>query len=105
MDKFRKFDTYIPTVYDYNPESAMVKNTQHQYELYYKMQVQHALPSFALTGYDHAMFFIRGIQKYGKDFHGTSKQQCYTPMQTPLQFERIGNGGYQNRKFMLIHYK
>lgn len=105
MEKFRKYDTYIPTVYDYYPESVNVKSIQQQYEVYFKMPVQHALPSFALTGYDHLMFFVRGIQKYGKDFHGTAKQQIYNPVQTPLQFERIGNGGYQNRKFMLIHYK
>lgn len=105
MDKMRKYDTYIPSVYDYNPESSAAKSIEQQYKSYFNMEMQYALPRFALTGYDHAMFFIRGMKKYGKDFHGTASQQVGPPVQTPLMFERIGNGGYQNRKFLLIHYK
>ena len=28
----------------------------------------------------------------------------YTPVQTPLHFERIGNGGMMNRTVMFVHY-
>ena len=28
----------------------------------------------------------------------------YTPFQTPLHFDRIGNGGLQNRAVLLVHY-
>lgn len=105
QDKFRKYDAYIPSVYDYNAESSAVKRIEEQYLNYYKTPVQQALPRFALTGYDHLMFFLRGMSRYGKEFHGYSDQQCYTPVQTTLQFERMGNGGYQNRNFLLVHYK
>lgn len=105
QDKFRKYDTYIPSVYDYNAESSSVKRIEEQYLSYYKTPVQQALPRFALTGYDHLMFFLRGISRYGAQFHGLAEQQCYTPVQTKLQFERIGNGGYQNRNFLLVHFK
>ena len=103
--KFRKFDTYIPSTYDYDSKSSRVQNIEKLYQNYYHTTVQLALPRFAITGYDHTMFFVRGFLKYGKDFHGFDTQKCYTPVQTPLQFQRIGNGGYQNRSFMLIHYK
>lgn len=104
-DKFRLYDTYIPSVYDYNPESAEFKRIEKLYSQYYKCEVQYALPRFAITGYDQAMCFIRGIKTYGKDFHGLASQKSYTHVQTPLLFERINNGGYQNRNFMLIHFK
>lgn len=68
------------------------------------MPMQYALPRFALTGYDHAQFFLRGLHKYGKAFMGTKEQNVYTALQTPMNFQRVGNGGMQNVAFMLIHY-
>lgn len=62
------------------------------------------MPKFALMGYDHAQFFIRGVHKYGKAFNGTKAQNTYTPVQTPLDFRRVGTGGMQNKAFMLVHY-
>lgn len=103
--KFRRFDAYIPSVYDYNAESARVQNLEKLYTTYFNVAPMQALPSFAITGFDQTMFFVRGMLKYGKEFHGTSSQQAYTAIQSPYQFERLGNGGYQNRNFMLVHYK
>ena len=28
----------------------------------------------------------------------------YTPLQTPLHFERLGNGGLQNKAILFVHY-
>lgn len=63
-----------------------------------------ALPHFAITGYDQAEFFIRGLYSKGKNFTGATKENTYKAVQTPLHFERVGNGGYQNEAFMLVHY-
>ena len=103
--KFRRFDAYIPSVYDYNAESERVKSIEKLYTDYYNTAPMQSLPSFFITGYDQTMFFVHGILKYGKAFHGTTAQQPYTAIQSPYQFERLGNGGYQNRTFMLVHYK
>lgn len=103
--RFRRFDTYIPSTYDYNGSSARVMNIEQQYQTFYHTSVQKALPRFALTGYDQTMFFIRGIHKYGQDFHGFDSQNSYSPVQTPLSFKRIGKGGYKNSSFILIHLK
>jgi hypothetical protein len=51
------------------------------------------------------MFFLRGLHKYGKTFDGAAGRFGYQPLQTPLKFERIGNGGLQNRAYMFVHYK
>lgn len=67
--------------------------------------MQIAQPRFAITGYDHAMFFIQGVKKEGRNFTGDSKRSTYQPVQTPLDFEKTGaKGGYKNKSFMLIHY-
>jgi hypothetical protein len=62
------------------------------------------VPSYALAGFDQAFFFLRSIYKYGKTFDGNSARSGFTPMQTPLKFVRLGNGGYQNTGFQFVHY-
>ena len=57
-----------------------------------------------IFGYDQAEFFIRGLFSKGKNFTGSAKESNYKPVQTPLRFERVANGGYQNDAFILIHY-
>ena len=63
------------------------------------------LPRFAMTGFDHAMFFLTGLEKMGKAFNGENGQSRVQPVQTPLTFERIGNGGLRNRTLLLVNYK
>jgi len=104
LENFFKYDTYIPTVFYYNPLSRETRQFEDSYRRWFKTDMQYALPRFAITGYDQAQFFIRGIYKYGKAFTGAREQNDYKPLQTPLNFKRIGNGGMQNCYFMLINY-
>jgi hypothetical protein len=64
-----------------------------------------ALPRFAITGFDHAYFFLQGLHKYGKSFNGAAGMLGFTPVQTPLKFERYGNGGLRNKTMMFVHYR
>ena len=63
------------------------------------------VPPLAATGFDHALFFLRGLHKYGATFDGAAGRFGYQPIQTPLKFEHLQGGGYQNRAYMFVHYK
>ena len=104
LDNFYKFNTHIPSTFYYNPLSAKTQHLENGYRRWFGLETLYALPKFALMGYDHAQFFIRGLYKYGKAFNGTKPQNVYTPLQTPLDFKRVGSGGMQNRAFMLVRY-
>ena len=52
----------------------------------------------------HKLLADRIRETYGKDFTGARGSLNYQPVQTPLQFERIGNGGLRNRCLQFIHY-
>lgn len=106
MDKFRKYDTYIPSTYNYDEASAKIRQLESTYKQQFGAPMQYALPRFALTGYDHMMYFAKGIMRYGKSFVGTSAQRSYASLQTPLVFDRVGNnGGYKNKSFLLVHFQ
>ena len=89
LENFYKFDTYI----------IMTK-----YRWNYHTDMMNALPRFAITGFDHAYFLLKGFHIYGKNFTGGSGMVGYTPIQTPLHFERIGNGGLKNHSMIFVHY-
>lgn len=105
LNYFYKYDTYIPTTFYYNALSEQTEAFESSYRKWFKSDMQTALPRFALTGYDHACFFIGGEHARGKSFRGTKGQSTYRPLQTPLKFEYAShNGGMRNNAFMLVHY-
>ena len=105
LDYYYKYDAYIPTTFFYNPLASKTANIENSYRRWFKSDLRQALPRFAITGYDQAQFFIRGMHKYGDKFVGTKQQNTYVPLQTPLKFRYVQGGGMQNSAFMLVHYK
>lgn len=106
LELFHKYDTYIPTTFFYNPLNRKTVQLEQAYQRWFHSDMQTALPRFAIVGYDHAQYFVRGIAKYGKRFSGAAWQNVYTPLQSLLKFEPVGDkGGFQNHAFMLVHYR
>ena len=104
LQNFFKYDTYIPSTFYYNGGLRDTKTINTNYRNWFKADMMEALPRFALTGYDQAMFFLRGYRKQGKDFTGAKGSLGYKALQSPLHFKKVGNGGYQNESFLLVHY-
>lgn len=102
-EKFFKYNTYIPSYFYYNAASAATQQLEHEYQHHFHTTMIEALPRFALTGYDQAMFFIRGLHDEGTDFDGTTAYK--QAVQTQLRFRRAAvGGGMRNSNFLLIHY-
>ena len=105
LENFYKYNTYIPSVFYYNPLSVGTQRFERKYRQNFRSDMQNSLPRFAITGFDHAYFFLKGLHKYGKSFNGADGMFGYPPVQTPLKFERYGNGGLRNKTMMFIHYQ
>lgn len=104
LENFYKYNTFIPSVFYYNPLSAGTQRFEQKYRQNFRSDMQNALPRFAITGFDHAYFFLKGLHKYGKSFNGAEGMFGYPPVQTPLKFERYGNGGLRNKALLFVHY-
>ena len=105
LSNFYRYNVYIPAPFYTNLKSSLTERLQQQYRHNFRQDMMQTLPRFALTGFDHALFFLRGLHKYGISFDGAEGRFGYQPVQTPLKFERVGEGGRQNRAYMFIHYK
>ena len=105
LENYYKYNTYIPSVFYYNPLSPATQQFQQKYRQNFSSDMQNLLPRFAITGFDHAYFFLKGLHKYGKTFNGAEGMFGYPFIQTPLKFERYGNGGLRNKTLLFIHYK
>lgn len=93
LENFYKFDTYIPAPFFTNFSSPQTERIMLKYRWNFHCDMMsNALPRFAITGFDHAYFLLKGIHIYGKNFSGGAGMVGYNPIQTPLHFERIGNG-------------
>ncbi len=105
LDYYFKYDTYIPTYFYYNELSADTKWVERNYQKWFEKEMNaEALPRFALTGFDHACFFIGGYSQFGSGFNGGKGQMTYKPVQSPLKFKSAGKG-HKNSNFMFVHYK
>ncbi len=104
---FNKYDAYIPSTFYYYRGLRRVADFERNYNRWFgeTMQEQY-IPRFALTGFDHGQFFLRGLRASGKAFTGEEGASSYKPMQTPLKFQRTREGGgMRNGAFQLVHYR
>ena len=104
LDNFYRYNAYIPAVFHYNPLTSNTMRIEQKYRWNFHQDMMNAQPRFALTGFDHGMFFLQGLHNYGKDFTGAPGVLGYEPVQTPLKFERLGNGGLRNHTLLFVHY-
>ena len=102
---FCNLDLYLPSTFYYNSQSINTMQLEQSYKDWFHADMQHRQPRFALTGFDHALFFIKGLHTYGIDFTAERSQALVRPIQTPLRFTKVTpQGGNKNNAFMLIHY-
>ena len=102
-ERFCKYDTYVPTYFYFNASLPKIQQLERDYFNNFGVSMQESQPRFALTGYDQAMFFLRGINSQGQQF--TGEQTDKKAVQTQYRFVKASNnGGWQNRHFMLVHY-
>lgn len=104
LERYYKYNTFIPSYYYYNVVSSKTQQLEQEYRKWFHTSMNNNyLPRFAITGYDHAMFFVKGIARQGADFKGTEPDK--NALQTRLRFEPASKrGGMQNKNFILVHY-
>ena len=105
LEQFYRYNVYVPATFYTNLTAPATIRLQQKYRWNFHQEMIQMLPRMALTGFDHAMFFLSGLSQFGKAFTGEAGQSPVKPVQTPLLFERIGNGGLRNRTLLFVNYQ
>jgi hypothetical protein len=71
MAKFVEYDTYVPSTFYLNISAQKTQTLLQDYNRWFHAPMMEAIPRFAITGYDQACFFIRGLHDYGDKFDGS----------------------------------
>ncbi len=61
LENFYKYNTYIPSTFNYNPLSQATQRIEQKYRWNFHSDMQNRLPRLAITGFDQAYFFLRGL--------------------------------------------
>lgn len=102
-DNFFKYDVCIPSPSYYNPYSSKIKNLENRYRTSFGCDMMEYLPRFAITGYDHGIYFLRGLKLKGNNFDGAIADK--DALQNHMLFRKAASGGgYQNKGLIFIHY-
>ncbi len=104
LNNFYKYNVYVPSPFYTNLNSTATARLQLKFRWNFHQDMIQSLPRFALTGFDHANFFLRGLHEKGEDFDGTGGIYQFDAVQSPLKFVKLNEGGYQNRAYMFIHF-
>lgn len=105
LEAYYKYNVYIPSSFYYDPLSGRTKSFEQKYRWNFHQDMMQAWPRLALSGYDHAFFFLKGFKIFGRGFQGSSGTVGYQPLQTKLRFEQVSEGGgYKNRCLVFVHY-
>jgi len=105
LDNFYKYDVSVPSTYFMSPLSHRAEHFAQKYRWNFHQGMQAYHCRYAVTGFDHAYFFLKGLHLLGRQFSGAAGSAGYVPMQSPLGFERVGSdGGWQNQARLIVHY-
>lgn len=106
FDQMAKYNTYIYCTFYLNETDKETQRVTYEYRKWYNKIVPYQFPKFAFLGYDTALFFMSGLQKYGSTFDVMIPGFVSPTLQSSIHFERARlNSGYINTGFYFVHYR
>lgn len=102
-NEMKTADTFIPSRFSYNPNSAQWTRFVNAYKDSYTAGPTASFPPYAAMGYDVARYFITSLLKNGGDFN----LEVNTPEGIDIDFDfqrSTSVSGYINRTLYYMHY-
>lgn len=99
----RKLDTYIPSRFMFDDDSAQSKQLEKDYRSYYKEAPVKSMPSYAAMGFDVARYFVTQYLATGGDLNYAKPAEAL--VQLEFRPERTDMwSGFVNKCVYLLHF-
>lgn len=105
LDNFFELDTYFYSSFYTSDLLPAAKQFTQAYRRWYSKEMLSNYPKYGMLGFDTALYFLTGLEKYGTGLEYNLSSIDITPVQTGFKFERVNNwGGFINKKVFFIHF-
>ena len=105
LEGFFELDTYFYSSFYTSNLLPAAKSFNQSYRRWYAKEMLNSYPKYGMLGFDTALFFLTGLEKYGTGLEQNLSSLNLTPVQTGFKFERVNNwGGFINKKVFFIHF-
>ena len=105
LDNFFELDTYFYSSFYASNLFPATKAFNQAYRRWYSKEMLTSYPKYGMLGFDTALFFLTGLDRYGTGLEYNLSSMDLTPVQTGFRFERVNNwGGFVNKKVFFIHF-
>ncbi|MDR0745330.1 MAG: LysM peptidoglycan-binding domain-containing protein [Mediterranea sp.] len=105
LDSFFELDTYFYSSFYTSDLLPAAKAFNQAYRRWYSKEMLTSYPKYGMLGFDTALFFLTGLDKYGTGLEYNLSSLDLIPVQTGFKFERVNNwGGFINKKVFFIHF-
>lgn len=104
MEEFYEIDTWFYSWFYTNNQLPEATGFASSFRQAYGRQMLQSYPCFAEYGYDMALYFLKGIARYGTNLPGNVNAISTKPVQMGFKFQRASNwGGFINNKVFFVH--
>lgn len=104
MEEFYEIDTWFYSWFYTNNQLPEATGFSSSFRQAYGRQMLQSYPCFAEYGYDMALYFLKGIARYGTSLPGNINAISTKPVQMGFKFQRASNwGGFINNKVFFVH--
>ncbi len=104
MEEFYEIDTWFYSWFYTSNQLPEATGFASSFRQAYGRQMLQSYPCFAEYGYDMALYFLKGIARYGTGLPGNIDSISTKPVQMGFKFQRASNwGGFINNKVFFVH--
>ncbi len=104
MDSFYDLNVWMFSKFYVNPFDEEVQEFYNDFRFWFNREVQALYPKYGVLGYDVATYMLTKLQQYGTLRGDVAGEPSIATLQTPIRFERQGEGCFVNRGFYLVHF-
>ena len=102
---YHSHGTYIYTSFYVNRNASETAAFTDNFRKWYKKDLQRTYPQYAILGYDTGLYFLTGLNKYGRNFESKLNSMHVNTVQFAFNFERANNwSGFINTGLYLVNY-
>ena len=106
MEYFYELNTYLFSRIYANPFAQDTKRFNNKFQYWYGKEMMYLYPRYGMVGFDIGMYFLKALNRFGKNFENHIDMLPSGSIQTAICFKRAKNwSGFVNRCIYFVNFR